>query len=66
MSAVDIRRVECELKGSDPNGTTLSAFAMTNVTVIASEARQSTMDRHGLRPRDDETGYERHRPARLR
>ncbi len=45
-----------ELLGSDTNGTTLSAFAMTNVTVIASEARQSTMDRHGLRPRDDETG----------
>ncbi len=38
-----------ELLVSDPNN-------LTNDTVIASEARQSTMDRHGLRPRDDETG----------
>ncbi len=45
-----------EFLGSEPNGTTLSALAMTNASVIASAARQSTMDRHGLRPGDDETG----------
>ncbi len=54
---------ELNLAMSEPGqGSTFVLYLPTNVTVIASEARQSTMDRHGLRPRDDETGLLRSEP----